>query len=71
MKGGCKVCEGIEPRIVNRLLGLGYGIRFIADRFPGVDRRDVRRHKEKCLPGIRDEVHADLVRLGGVEEKEG
>ncbi len=65
MKGGCKACEGLEPRTVNRLLALGYGSRFVAERFPGLTRRDVRRHADVCLPPKLDGVHEDLRRLGG------
>ena len=66
MKGAaCKVCEGVEPRTVNRLIGLGRGSRFIADRFPHVSRKDVKRHQERCFPRIRGEVAHDLERLGG------
>jgi len=64
MQPKCSVCEGFEPRTVNRLLGLGYGSRFIAARFPGVSRKDVRRHAEVCLPPKLEEVHADLRRWG-------
>ncbi len=59
----CPVCEGFEPQTVNRLLALGYGSRFIAARFPRVNRKDVRRHAQRCLPLVEDEVKADLERL--------
>lgn len=62
---GCKVCTGPEPRTVNRLLGIGRGVRFIADRMPHLTRRDVKHHQERCFPGMRDEVAQDLLRLGG------
>jgi hypothetical protein len=61
---GCKVCTGVEPRTVNRLLGVGYGIRFVAKRFPHLNRKEVKRHQQECFPGMRDEVAQDLVRLG-------
>ena len=71
MKGRCPVCEGYEPRTVNRLLVLGHGSRFVAERFPGLTRMDVRRHKEVCLPPVREEVNKDLKRLAGIEEEGG
>jgi hypothetical protein len=59
----CPVCEGPEPRTVNRLLALGYGSRFVAARVPRVNRKDVRRHTDRCLPLIEDEVEADIESL--------
>ena len=64
---GCKVCEGVEPYTVNRLLGLGRGSRFVEARFPHLTRKNVKRHQQECFPQMRDEVAQDLARLGGGE----
>jgi hypothetical protein len=71
VKGRCKACGSFEPYTINRLLALGYGSRFVAERMPGLTRKDVRRHKESCLPGVLEEVNEDLRRMGGVEEGRG
>ncbi len=61
--GACKVCSGWEPETVDRLLAVGHGIRFVADRW-GHRRQDVKSHRDRCLVGERRErVEADLVRL--------
>jgi hypothetical protein len=63
----CKVCSGMEPRTVDRLLLLGYGVRFVASRF-GVSRRDVSGHRDSCLVGDRRAaVVADLREMAGGE----
>ena len=61
----CKVCSGMESETVDRLLAVGYGPRFVAARW-GHDRRDVKRHRARCLVGDRLEaVEADLLRMAG------
>ena len=61
----CKVCRGPEPRTIDRLLAVGYGPRFISKRW-GHDRRDVRRHRDRCLVGDRRaEVEAALLSMAG------
>lgn len=60
----CPVCSGPEPWIVDKLLLLGRGPRFVAPRF-GVDRRAVARHRDACLVGERRAaVEADLRAMG-------
>jgi hypothetical protein len=65
VKGGCKACESFEPHTINRLLALGYGSRFVAERMPSLTRQDVRRHQRECFPQLREDVRADLLSLGG------
>jgi hypothetical protein len=61
----CKVCMGMEPRTIDRLLLAGHGIRFVADRW-GHTRQVVKRHRDRCLVGDRRKrVEADLVRMAG------
>ena len=61
----CKVCMGMESETVDRLLLVGYGPRFVSARW-GHDRRDVRRHRDRCLVGDRRaEVEADLLSMAG------
>jgi hypothetical protein len=71
VKGECKACKSFEPYTINRLLALGYGSRFVAERMPGLTRRDVRRHKETCLPGVLDEVSENLRHLAGAKRGRG
>jgi len=61
----CRICMGMEPETVDRLLLVGYGPRFVAQRW-GVTRQDVKSHRDRCLVGDRRKrVEADLVRLAG------
>lgn len=61
----CKVCTGMESETVDRLLAVGYGPRFISQRW-GHDRRDVARHRDRCLVGSRlESTQAALARMAG------
>ncbi len=61
--GPCKVCGGFEPHTVDRLLLVGHGIRFVADRW-GHTRQVVKRHRDRCLVGDRlKATEADLARM--------
>ena len=63
--GGCAVCSGWEPETIDRLLLVGYGPRFIAQRW-GVTRHVVAKHRDRCLTGARlAATEADLVRMAG------
>jgi hypothetical protein len=54
---------GMEPETVDRLLLIGYGPRFVSERW-GVPRKVVKRHRDRCLVGDRlAATEADLVRL--------
>ena len=67
----CRVCSGWEPETVDRLLLVGHGIRFVADRW-GHTRQVVKSHRDRCLVGDRRKrVEADLVRLGAERVAEG
>jgi len=65
----CKICMGFEPRTIDRLLLVGHGIRFVADRW-GHTRQVVKAHRDRCLVGDRlKATEADLSRMasaGGV-----
>jgi hypothetical protein len=64
-RGSCPVCTGMESPTVDRLLLIGYGPRFVAARW-GHDRRDVKRHLDRCLTGPRlESTKADLLRMAG------
>ncbi len=61
----CKVCMGMEPRTIDRLLLAGHGIRFVSERW-GHTRWVVKRHRDVCLQGDRRKrVEADLARMAG------
>ena len=61
----CKVCMGMEPETVDRLLLVGYGPSFVAQRW-GVTRKVVAKHRDRCLTGDRlAATEADLVRMAG------
>ncbi len=61
----CRVCSGWEPETVDRLLLVGHGIRFVADRW-GHTRQVVKRHRDACLQGDRlAATEAALVRMSG------
>ena len=63
--GACKVCSGWEPETVDRLLAVGHGIRFVADRW-GHRRQDVKTHRDRCLTGARlKTTEAALDRMRG------
>jgi hypothetical protein len=50
----------MEPETVDRLLLVGYGPRFIAQRW-GIDRKAIAKHRDRCLVGERRAgVEADL-----------
>ncbi len=67
----CGICMGMEPETVDRLLLVGYGPRFVAQRW-GVTRQVVKRHRDRCLVGERlKATEADLVRLGAERVAEG
>ncbi len=61
----CPACDHFDAKTVDRLLGLGYSPRYISRRFIVLSRRVLTRHKDVCLPPKLEEVHADLMRLGG------
>ncbi len=61
--GACRICMGMEPETVDRLLAVGYRPRFVASRW-GVTRQVVAKHRDHCLTGDRRKrVEADLVRM--------
>jgi hypothetical protein len=61
----CKVCMGMEPETVDRLLLVGYGPRFVSERW-GVTRQVVARHRDRCLTGGRlKATQAALSRMAG------
>ncbi len=61
----------MEPETVDRLLVLGYGPRFVAQRW-GIPRHHIKRHRDECLVGERrTAVVADLQRMAGMVEGEG
>ncbi len=67
----CKVCSHMEPETVDRLLVLGYGPNFIAQRW-GLPRWRIKKHRDECLAGERRAgVEADLRRMAGMVEGEG
>jgi len=64
----CRICSGMEPETIDRLLLAGYGPRFVAQRW-GVTRKVVAKHRDRCLVGERlKATEADVVRMsaGGV-----
>ena len=64
-KSTCKVCAGMEPEKVDRLLLVGYGPRFVSERW-GHSRRDVMAHRDRCLTGGRlAATEAALDRMAG------
>ena len=66
---GCRVCAGVEPGTVDKLLLLGHCPRWIAPKF-GHTRRTVAKHRDLCLTGARGEkVAGDLRRMA--DEAEG
>ena len=48
----CGICMSMEPETADRLLLVGYGPRFVSERF-GVTRKVVARHRDRCLTGDR------------------
>ncbi len=48
----CGICMGMEPETVDRLLLVGYGPRFVSERW-GVTRKVVAKHRDRCLTGDR------------------
>jgi hypothetical protein len=62
--GACPICSGMEPETVDRLLLVGYGPRFVAQRW-GVPRQVVAKHRDRCLTGGRlKATEAALSRMG-------
>ena len=62
--GACRICMGMEPETVDRLLAVGHGIRFVAQRW-GVTRQVVAKHRDRCLTGGRlAATQAALSRMG-------
>ena len=67
-RAACKVCAGREPKTVDRLLVIGHGTRFVAQRW-GLPRKAVAMHRDTCLVGDRRQaVEADLRRMAGEAE---
>ena len=63
--GACRVCMGMEPETADRLLLVGYGPRFVAQRW-GVTRKVVAKHRDRCLTGGRlAATQAALSRMAG------
>jgi hypothetical protein len=61
----CGICMGMEPETADRLLLVGYGPRFISERF-GVTRKVVAKHRDRCLRGRRLEAtESALARMSG------
>jgi hypothetical protein len=55
----------MEPETVDRLLAVGYGPRFVAQRW-GFTRKAIAQHRDRCLTGDRLEAtQAALERMGG------
>jgi len=48
----CGICMSMEPETADRLLLVGYGPRFVSERF-GVTRKVVAKHRDRCLTGGR------------------
>jgi hypothetical protein len=64
----CRVCMGMEPRTIDRLLLVGHGVRFVSARW-GHTRQVVKRHRDRCLVGDRlaaTEAALDRMRGGPV-----
>ncbi len=62
--GACRVCSGIEPLTIDRLLLVGHGIRFVSERW-GHRRQDVKAHRDRSLVGERlKATQAALSRMG-------
>jgi len=61
----CRICLGMEPETVDRLLLIGYGPRFVSERW-GVTRKVVAKHRDRCLTGDRlKTTQAALDRMAG------
>ena len=61
----CGICMGMEPETVDRLLLVGYGPRFVSERW-GVTRKVVAKHRDRCLTGGRlKATEAALSRMAG------
>jgi hypothetical protein len=61
----CRICMGMEPETVDRLLLIGYGPRFVSERW-GVTRKVVAQHRDRCLTGGRlKATEAALSRMAG------
>ena len=61
----------MEPETVDRLLLVGYGPRFVSERW-GHDRRDVKSHRDHCLTGERlKTTRGALSRMGAERVAEG
>ncbi len=61
----CPACEHFDSKTIDRLLVIGYSPRYVSRRFIVLSRKSIKRHADVCLPPRLEEVHADLVRLGG------
>ena len=45
----CKVCGHIERAVIERGLGVGQSPRSIRRRYHGLGRKDIERHRDRCL----------------------
>ena len=46
---GCPVCRNPERRFIDALLGQGLSPRALCKRIGGTTRRQLARHRDKCL----------------------
>ena len=65
----CRACSSPEPHTIDRFLCMPddwagkRGPRSLAGVF-GLDRRDIAKHRDRCLVGERrEEIEADLMRM--------
>ncbi len=45
----CAVCEHPDRRVIDRALSLGQAPRGIERRYASLSRRDIQRHRDRCL----------------------
>ncbi len=51
----CRVCQHPEHDFLSKLLAQGISPRAIVKRVGGVSRKDLSRHRDRCLPPSADE----------------
>ncbi len=51
----CKACEHPDRRVIDRALSLGQAPRGIERRYSSLSRRDIQRHRDRCLAASRGE----------------
>ena len=55
---GCRACEHPEREFLSKLLEQGYSPRAIVKRVGGVTRKDLARHRDRCLASAETEEEA-------------